>query len=453
MKGHVSTPDDLTTKMVRRLFRDNPPQENDRILYPGCGTGSFAVAVERVCAAENWPLPNGLGVETDTRHLDVARNRGLRHVTFEERDYLADRMLRIGEFEYIVGNPPYVPIEGLDEGEKQRYKNSFSTAAGRFDLYLLFFERSLELLPPGGRLSFVTPEKFEYVDTATPLRRLLGTDDIHVEEIEHLDEDTFSSLVTFPCVTILRRETRDTTRILPRNGGTHTTLLPRDGESWAPNIRGADVTDMETGTTLGDVTIRISPGMATGADSVFVMDRNEVPPQLRSNWIRPTVSGRQLTTNDGPHTDSVFICPYRNDGSLPAETELGAFGEWAKLHRDRLEDRSCVEKGKPWYSWHENPPMKDLLRPKIVFKDIAREPRFWPEHKGTVIPKHSVYYLVPKSNVPFSELLDYLNSSKARRWMEAHCQNAANGFLRLQSRVLSDVPVPKKWAGTYQMTL
>lgn len=341
----------------------------------------------------------------------------------------------------------------MDDDEKTRYRAAFFTAVDRFDLYLLFFERSMELLAPTGTLSFVTPEKFEYVDSAAPLRELLSADDVHVEAIEHIDENAFADLVTFPCVTTVRRANRGETRILLRSGETHTTLLPQGGESWAANVRGIDTGEIETGVTLGAVTTRISAGVATGADACFVMSRDDVPPQLDPDWIRPTVSGRQLNTNDGPYTDSVLVCPYHDDGSLPGEDELGAFGEWATLHRNRLEDRSCVEGGKPWYSWHENPPMEDLLRPKIVFKDIAREPRFWAEQEGSVVPKHSVYYLVPKSGVPFESLLEYLNGPEARRWMNAHCQRAANGFIRLQSRVLRDLPVPKEWIETYQTTL
>ncbi len=363
-------------------------------------------------------------------------------------------MLESETFDFIVGNPPYVPIEGLSGEEKNRYKEEFSTAVGRFDLYLLFYERSLELLSSGGVLSFITPEKFEYVDAAEPLRRLLTSDNFHVEDVVHIDEDSFSGLVTFPCITTIRRTETGPTHVKLRDGSTHTTALPEDGESWAASVRGADLEDLETGTTLGDVTVRISPGMATGADSVFVADRQDVPAQLVPDWIYPTVSGRQLRSNDGPYTDSVFICPYQEDGTLPDEDELGAFGDWAELHRERLEDRSCVKKtGKRWYAWHENPPMQDLLQPKIVFKDIAKEPRFWAEKKGTVVPKHSVYYLIPKEDVPFDELLEYLNSPKARLWMESNCQKAANGFYRLQSRVLRDLPVPAEWSETYQATL
>jgi adenine-specific DNA-methyltransferase len=456
MKGHVPTPDALAEKMMRRLFRDDPPTDGDRILYPGCGDAPFAAAVETVCDEHEWPYPDGLGVETNPEHLEAARDRGLQHVEFEERDYLSDSMLDAGEFEYIAGNPPYVPIEGLNEDEKTRYKAVFDTAIGRFDLYLLFFERSLELLAPGGVLSFVTPEKFEYVDTAAPLRRLLTTGDVRVESIEHIPEDAFTGLITFPAVTTVRRTTGTgdarETRVTLRDGTEHETVLPGE-DSWASSIRDADLDGMKTGVTLGDVTERVSPGLATGADNVFVLDRADVPDGIDDEWIRPTVSGSQLREYDGPYTDTVFVCPYTSDGDLAGEDELGACYDWLESHRDRLEDRSCVEKSKTWYAWHENPPMQDLLQSKIVFRDIAKEPRFWPEERGTVVPKHSVYYAVPRDGVPMGELLDYLNSPEARMWMEANCQKAHNGFYRLQSRVLRNLPVPAEFAESYQATL
>ena len=457
MKGHVPTPDDLAEHIVRRLFRDDPPTTDDRILYPGSGTGPFAAAVERVCDDEGWPYPDGIGVETNPEHVAEAEDRGLDHVTFVERDFLGTDMRERGPFQYIVGNPPYVPIEGLSEDEKTRYKAEFRTAVERFDLYLLFFERAIELLDKDGVLSFITPEKFEYVETAKPLRRLLTSGDMHIEEIEHIDEDAFTGFVTFPCITTVRRTKADTTgretRVSLRDGTVHTAVLPTDGRSWASSIRDADLETMETGATLGDVTKRISPGLATGADKIFVADREDVPEAIDEQWIRPTVSGSQLREFDGPYTDSVFLCPYTSDGELATKAELGGFHSWLESNRERLEDRSCVKNGKTWYAWHENPPLEDILQPKIVFRDIAKEPRFWPETKGDVVPRHSAYYAIPREGVSLDDLLEYLNSPDARMWIEANCQKAHNGYYRLQSRVLRDLPVPKEFAASYQATL
>lgn len=453
VKGHVPTPDQLCEKIVRRLFRDRYPSASDRILYPGCGDAPFAAAVERVCDDEGWEYPEGVGIESNPEHLTRAKKRDLSHVEFVEGDFLSDGILEMNGFDFIVGNPPYVPIEGLDDQEKTRYKAKFSSAVGRFDLYILFFERSLSLLNTGGVLSFITPEKFEYVDTATPLRRLLTRERVHVESIEHVDEDSFEGLITFPTITTIRRKERAETRIKLRNGSSHKVLLPSSGESWAAAIRGYNLDDMETGVTLDDITIRVSCGIATGADDIFEFNRNDVPEELEP-LVRPTVSGKQLRTHDGPNTDSVFICPYRDDGTLPPIEELGEYAKWVENHRDELENRYSVSNGgTAWYGWHENPPLEEMLQPKIVWKDITDNPHFWPEKQGNVVPKHSVYYAVPEEGVSLDELVEYLNSDEVRRWLEANCQRAANGFYRLQSRVLKQLPVPRKWAKEYQTTL
>jgi hypothetical protein len=451
--------------MARRLFKDNAPSEGDRILYPGCGADApFVQAVEAICREEGDPLPSGLAIENDPGLAEQAEALEIEHLRLWTVDFLGPEMAEEGPFDYVLGNPPYVPIEGLSEKEKARHRANFRVAKGRFDLYLLFFERALSLLAPGGRLVFVTPEKWEYVETARPLRHLVTGQgpsgaSYHVEEINHIDEDAFPQLTAYPSVTTIRRIEDEaasgrTTRIRTRDGTTHQTQLPSGGESWAAAVRGKDLSGMETGLTLGDVTVRVSPGMATGADAIFVFGKGEVPEGLTPKWTRPTVSGEELTHGGASNPQSVFACPYRGDGTLPGESELGAFGEWVRGHRERLENRSCVQKaGKRWYAWHETPPMQDILRPKIVFKDIAKEPKFWAERNGEIIPRHTVYYLVPEKGVSFDSLLDYLNSPVAKEWMEAHCQRAANGFLRLQSRVLQRLPVPTEIARERQGAL
>ena len=141
------------------------------------------------------------------------------------------------EFDYVIGNPPYVPITGLSLEERRRYRANYATAVERFDLYLLFFERSLKLLAPNGRLCLITPEKFEYVHSATPLRRLLGN--YAVEEVDHVPEDTFPGLVTYPTITTVvgRPPAKGyETHITLRDRKTVKVQLPKDGSSWNPVI-------------------------------------------------------------------------------------------------------------------------------------------------------------------------------------------------------------------------
>ncbi|WP_276270909.1 Eco57I restriction-modification methylase domain-containing protein [Haloarcula litorea] len=455
MKGHVPTPPEIAGKMVKELF-DEHPSDDDRILYPGVGDGPFIAAVSRYCHEHDLHMPEGVAVDSAPDLLGEARDRHAdKPVEFLEADFLDLNTDDIGQFDYVIGNPPYVPIEGLSEAEKRQYKNNFKTAEQRFDLYILFFEQSLDLLAPDGRLVFITPEKFEYTHTTSELRRLMAS--YHVERIEHVPENAFSGKVTYPCITTIHDRDATETRVVRRDATEDDVELPRDGSSWASYVRSGDTDthDYSTGVTLDDVTQRVSCGLATGRDKIFVQDENDVLDQLvEEGWTYPTTSGKQLSINDGPRSGQVIICPYDEHGNLAPEDELGAYGEWAELHRDELESRSCVEKGKVWYSWHENPPMQDLYDvPKILTKDVCEHPEFWADREGTVVPRHSVYYIIPENGVALEDLLEYLNSPKAQAWLEQHSQKAHNDYYRMQSKVLKELPVPSELGEHRQTTL
>jgi len=458
MKGHVPTPEHIADQMVQELFDGHPPDEDDTILYPGTGDGPFISAVSRYCEERDLPIPDGVAIDLDPDLLDEAKEvNGSLPVEFVERDFLEVDEEDYGQFDYVVGNPPYVPIEGLSEDEKSRYKNNFRTAEQRFDLYILFFEKSLELLADSGRLVYITPEKFEYTHTTGELRRLMTQ--YHVERINHVPEDSFEGYVTYPTITTIQDRDERGTEIIRRDGSEDKVELPRDGSSWASHVRAGDTDayDYDTGVTLGDVTKRISCGLATGRDTIFVQSEDEVPQQLvEEGWTYRTTSGKQLTINDGPDSGDVIICPYdpERNGKLLPEDELGAYLDWAELHRDELESRSCVEKGKVWYSWHENAPMADLYdTPKILVKDVCDPPDFFADWDGDVVPRHSVYYIIPDEGVDLDELLEYLNSPKAQAWLEANAQKAANDYYRMQSKVLKQLPVPEELGETKQTTL
>ena len=139
--------------------------------------------------------------------------------------------------------------------------------------------------------------------------------------------------------------------------------------------------------------------------------------------------------------------PYDSDGNL---LPLGALGEAAAYLQDapvrqRLQARTCVER-KPWYAFHETPPLAEMLRPKLLCKDIAREPCFWVDERGDLVPLHSTYYIVPADPSLLHPLAEYLNSREAKAWLTANCQRAANGFVRMQSAVLKRLPVPDELA-------
>ena len=446
MRGYVPTPDRLVDHMVNLLFEGRTVASGERLLDPGCGAGAFMKGVLRWSAAKHSALPSMTGIELDGRLAQSASSQlgSHRNLRVIEEDFLRAEVSE--KYHYIIGNPPYVSILHLNEREKGEYRDRYRAATGRFDLYMLFFERALELLEPGGRLVFVTPEKFSYVDSASSLRAMLSAWD--VQKLELLPEDSFRNLVTYPLITVLeKRPGSGATLILNRKGSEKAVRLPRDGMSWGPLLNG-DIQSSDSGQTvnLSAICDRVSCGVATGADRVFVFERDALPAQFHQ-FAWPTVAGRDL--NPSRHriqTHLMMLIPYNLDGVLMPLDDLGPFGRYLKEPHitERLMQRTCASR-KPWYAFHETPYMSRILRPKILCKDIARRPVFWVDRSGATVPRHSTYYVVPRDESILDPLCEYLNGKEARDWLVEHCQRAANGFLRTQSNVLKRLPVPSEF--------
>lgn len=446
LKGFVPTPPSLVDEMVDKLFRRQWPKAEHRLLDPGCGTGAFIEGVLKWCECQNAPAPQIVGVESDGKLLSSAEQklRGLERVSLHHEDFLLSKLER---FDFIVGNPPYVPITGLSVNERHLYRQHYATAKGRFDLYLLFFEKALSLLKPSGRLVFVTPEKFLYVQTAASLRSQLAR--FAVEEVLLVDEDAFSGLVTYPTITTVQASRPVLTRIVLRDGTECAVNLSKAGQSWAPLLNGQQLT--ETQFKLSAALKRVSCGVATGADEVFVVPTNDVKRDLR-RFAHPTLAGREARQGNEAASSHSMLVPYDRSGRLLDEGELGALGDYLREpeRHQRLLKRTCVAR-KPWYAFHETPPLKDILRPKVLCKDISNRPWFFTDDEGHVVPRHSLYYLVPKYEADLQALCEYLNSPVATDWLMAHCQRAANGFFRLQSHILRQMPLPEELAREEQL--
>ena len=423
--------------MIDRLFAVATPSKNTTVLDPGCGDGAFIDGLIRWCQSHGLAIPNITGVENHPGRAETAREKFKRYpsISIENRDFLIGGHT---QYDYVIGNPPYVSILQILEHERELYRARYQSARGRFDLYILFFEEALRHIKPGGRLVFITPEKYLYVNTCTALRTVLTQH--RMIEITLVNENAFKGLVTYPTVTTIDKvKPAGTTVFTDRDGISMNILLPKNGSSFLPAM-GNHKSDTG-GTKLEDICIRISCGIATGADEVYVVPLSDLPKSLE-RFSHPTISGRQLINNRPIRIDEVMLIPYDKHGKLIQESRLGTLAKKLSAHRENLLKRVCAKR-KPWYAFHDNVPFGDMLLPKILCKDITKTPHFWADHDGSLVPRHSVYYIVPKDPDVLDALIEYLNGANAQAWLQANCQRAANGFLRVQSSVLRKLPIPE----------
>ena len=97
----------------------------------------------------------------------------------------------------MIGNPPYVNIEKISEDIKKNIAQC-KTAYEVFELYVLFYERAIDLLKKNGILSFITSNKFLSQGYGILLRQLFLKNNI--QQIVNFNFDIFESATVRTCI-------------------------------------------------------------------------------------------------------------------------------------------------------------------------------------------------------------------------------------------------------------
>ena len=163
--------------IVDYIIREVAPGRDSKVVDLSCGSGLFLLGVLkyitrkykksiRQCLRENV-----YGV--DVLSCNVARSKILLTImALMDGESISERALNVWcadsvrekwsmKFDCVVGNPPYVKFQDLDDGTRNYLLENFSTTKfGTFNLYFAFFEVGLSLLTEKGRLGYITPNNY-----------------------------------------------------------------------------------------------------------------------------------------------------------------------------------------------------------------------------------------------------------------------------------------------------
>ncbi|MGG5259210.1 Eco57I restriction-modification methylase domain-containing protein [Phycicoccus avicenniae] len=373
-------------------------------------------------------------------------------------DFLgADPPLPGAPYRHVVGNPPYVPVDRIEALAKRDYRERFSSAAGRTDLYYLFMEQSTQVLQDGGSWTLITPNKFLSNQTGYSLRSLLlARGSIRTLSL-FTSHSIFRDAATIPCITTWakgdmtateQRRVEITTTGTPRL--TADASVPRaafQNAAWtfhsaqAGSLLAAIVADHPR---LADHAERISAGPATGYNPAFIVDARTAA-SLDEELVHPTVRGRDVGRFRIQESGSWMVVPYEwgADGSATL-VDLERFPRtrrWLAKHRGELEGRHAVRKwGKAWWDLHDPVTLPLHETAKVLVPDVARQNRFALD-RGKYVPQHSAYYLMPRG-VDADVLTALLNSAPVELVMRSTAPLVKDGFSRYRRQYLLDLPIP-----------
>lgn len=128
-----------------------------------------------------------------------------------------------GGFDVVIGNPPYVRQEWLSEF-KPYLQSAYKAYHGMADLYVYFYELGINVLKPGGLLSFIVTNKWMKAGYGEPLRRFFG-EHAWVESVVDFGhaKQIFEDADVFPSILVARKPTK-----APKPKKARLCTIPRD---------------------------------------------------------------------------------------------------------------------------------------------------------------------------------------------------------------------------------
>ncbi len=375
-----------------------------------------------------------------------------------------------GGFDCVIGNPPYIRIQGMKEWAPQEVEwlkqNYEAAGSGNFDIYICFIEKGLSLLSPNGILGYITPNKFFNSKYGALLRNKISAG-AHLKQIVHFGfEQVFEQATTYTCLLFLGKTASNKVIVEKVSDLPAWRLGNRRPESVPAAEFQADEWNIMTGQSgrlirrliqqnpsldsLADIFV----GVQTSADSIYHFkkgDRLQSESQSVSSqpWIRKLVSGTHVKRYSLDSDKAYIVFPYDQDGSLATETEVkeNAPSIWTYLesHRQDLESR---ERGKfrdsTWYRFGRNQNIARQSTVKLCVPRLVDRLQCAMDVDGSVVMDNvDVNGVVCKHTTPIS--LHYIAgiiNSELMGWLFPHISAPfRGGWYSANKQFLGQLPI------------
>ncbi|HEU5358828.1 MAG TPA: hypothetical protein VFU45_06905, partial [Gemmatimonadales bacterium] len=368
---------------------------------------------------------------------------------FHYQAHFADVFAR-GGFDLIVGNPPWVRSEAIPPPTRRELVRRYRWWKGaggtgyshQADLSVAFVERALELVAPGGAVTFLVPAKLATAAYATPARAALcARHNVRVVSDLSTDPDASFGATVYPLalvVTKAKPAAEDRTRLsLAPDGATVSHASLGGGGPWVlsdPSAGRLRAALRERFPVLAD-TAPPQLGVKTGENRAFI----DPPDAIDARFVRVALRGREIRPFAIRPTHRL-LWTHGSDGrplpTLPPDV-LTYLEPW----RERLEQRADRRRGQWWQLFRVGPA---FARHRVVWPDLARRLAACAlTGRPDVIPLNSCYVATMPSAPQAHALAAWLNAAPLRACARLGADPAMSGFARFNARSVGQLPWPE----------
>ena len=318
-------------------------------------------------------------------------------------------IMAAGGFDAVIGNPPYVlGRETFEQTVKDYLASRYYSYGGKYDLYIYFTEKAVQLLRSKGIFAFIIPNTVLVNENALKLRKLLMSE-TKLIVIKNYSSRVFVDAQVESTVIVVRKDSNNQNHIVRIENETSNEVVQSlfdEASEYRFNINllfneRQVITKMKSlSTPLGgicDICIGIQLGGSSGSDSKqsFISKVNE------DDTYKPVLDGRDI-----------------NRYSKKWSGMYVRYGDW--LHRKRDE--------------------KYFLNPKLIVRQIGSTPviTYDDEQYYTL---NTIYNITALNRKQLLFLLGIINSALGKWFWTKENSDFKTLFPKIKKSQIENIPI------------
>ncbi|MFZ2325070.1 MAG: DNA methyltransferase [Ignavibacteriaceae bacterium] len=377
-----------------------------------------------------------------------------------------------GGFDVVIGNPPYVRGDKLIP-MKDYLSQNYDCYASSADLYSYFYEKGLKLLNEKGILGFISSNKFVKSNYGVNLRKVLSKYQF-IQLIDFGELPVFSDASTFPMILIIRNtflnnhfihlqvsdlefssleeliknQSASISQVLIKNDNWNFSAKEEIGITAKMNVSAKTLSDYLDG--------QIKFGIKTGLNEAFIIEEKVYKEIVADNIDNSVVLKKFLDGDDVRKYHYNYRNKYliffpkgwtklnygiglnQENSFRKISQQFPKIFEHLNKHKDKAIKRSDM--GDYWWELRACDYYSDFEKPKIIYPDIALEPRFTIDTEGYF--PNATLFEIPKNDL---FLLSVLNSKLIWYYLTKICPVIGDvnkrGRLRLKTIYIKNLPI------------
>jgi adenine-specific DNA-methyltransferase len=496
LSGQVYTPYSIVKKIL-----DNVDYQGDKILGktiidPACGDGQFLMEIvkriiqysdkedlaQNLSCVYGWDIDEQ-AIEKCIQNLnqlidneEIAINWNVKAIDWKVVAENALKKIKRSlfdpnthqEFDFVVGNPPYIRIQHLALKERKYIQQYYDFCkSGSTDIYLAFFELCLDLLTENGVCGLITPNTFLYTETAKAMRSHFAQNH-QVKHITLLRQITnygtiqlFENATTYSAITIFSKKPNDSfvyEQAINKEKIERRKIYAEEIANkpiWQLSIQENQVT---TGKRLGEI-CNIHVGITTLCDKAYIftnaiagrhhftvysklLGKNT---KLETAILKPIIKGS--TYKNGDLIQEYILFPYQKDenGKYQVIPEYKLQNDFPNAYKYLKSIKSELDKrdngasnAVAWYAFGRNQGLDTGFGQKIIFSPMNKEPNFiFSDNEEATI--YSGYFIKYKGDTnKIEKLLQQLNSDRMKDFIAVSSRDFRGGYKAYNKKIVEN---------------